>query len=41
MKSQDTSELFFENVRVGTEYLLGEVEGQGFISSCNPCHRNA
>lgn len=31
MKGQDTSELFFENVRVGPENLLGGVEGQGFI----------
>jgi alkylation response protein AidB-like acyl-CoA dehydrogenase len=30
MKSQDTSELFFDNVRVPPENLLGGVEGQGF-----------
>lgn len=30
MKSQDTSELFFDNVRVGGESLLGGEEGQGF-----------
>lgn len=30
LKSQDTSELFFDNVRVGPENLLGGVEGQGF-----------
>jgi acyl-CoA dehydrogenase len=30
MKSQDTSELFFENVRVPVANLLGGVEGQGF-----------
>ena len=30
MKSQDTAELFFENVRVPTANLLGSVEGQGF-----------
>ena len=28
---QDTAELFFDNVRVPTANLLGEVEGQGFI----------
>jgi long-chain-acyl-CoA dehydrogenase len=30
LKAQDTSELFFENVRVPVENLLGGVEGQGF-----------
>ncbi|CUH87698.1 Acyl-CoA dehydrogenase [Phaeobacter sp. CECT 5382] len=30
LKSQDTSELFFDNVRVPPENLLGGVEGQGF-----------
>jgi len=30
LKSQDTSELFFDNVRVGPENLLGGEEGQGF-----------
>jgi acyl-CoA dehydrogenase len=30
MKSQDTAELFFEDVRVPAENLLGGVEGQGF-----------
>ncbi len=30
MKSQDTSELFFEDVRVPAANLLGVVEGQGF-----------
>src|SRR5579862_1324995 len=30
MKSQDTAELFFENVRVPAANLLGSVEGQGF-----------
>jgi alkylation response protein AidB-like acyl-CoA dehydrogenase len=30
LKSQDTSELFFDNVRVGPENLLGGAEGQGF-----------
>ena len=33
MKGQDTSELFFENVRVPQANLLGEQEGQGFILS--------
>ena len=31
MKGQDTSELFFENVRVPRANLLGEQEGQGFF----------
>jgi long-chain-acyl-CoA dehydrogenase len=31
MKAQDTSELFFDNVRVPVGNLLGEVEGQGFV----------
>ncbi len=30
-KAQDTSELFFDDVKVPTENLLGPVEGQGFI----------
>ncbi len=30
LKSQDTSELFFDNVRLPPENLLGGVEGQGF-----------
>ena len=30
-KSQDTSELFFDNVRVPTSNVLGHEEGQGFI----------
>lgn len=30
LKSQDTSELFFDNVRIGPENLLGGEEGQGF-----------
>jgi acyl-CoA dehydrogenase len=29
-EAQDTSELFFEGVRVPANHLLGEVEGQGF-----------
>ena len=31
MKAQDTSELFFDDVRVPVDNLLGEVEGQGFV----------
>lgn len=31
MDGQDTSELFFEDVRVPTSNLLGPMEGQGFI----------
>ena len=31
MKAQDTSELFFDDVRVGSDALLGGVEGQGFF----------
>lgn len=31
MKAQDTAELFFDNVRVPCEHLLGGVEGQGFV----------
>src|SRR4029453_12109608 len=30
MKGQDTVELFYEDVRVGAENLIGEAEGQGF-----------
>ena len=31
MKSQDTAELFFEDMKVPAEALLGEEEGQGFF----------
>jgi acyl-CoA dehydrogenase len=31
LKSNDTSELFFNDVRVPTSNLLGEAEGQGFV----------
>jgi acyl-CoA dehydrogenase len=31
MKAQDTSELFFDDVRVPVAHLLGEQEGQGFF----------
>jgi acyl-CoA dehydrogenase len=31
MKAQDTSELFFDDVRVGEDALLGGIEGQGFF----------
>jgi long-chain-acyl-CoA dehydrogenase len=30
MKAQDTSELFFDDVRVPCSHLIGEVEGRGF-----------
>ncbi|MDX1587948.1 MAG: acyl-CoA dehydrogenase family protein [Oleiphilaceae bacterium] len=31
MKAQDTSELFFQDVKVPAENLLGSAEGQGFV----------
>ena len=31
LKGQDTSELFFDNVQVAPENLLGKEEGQGFV----------
>ncbi|MFM1895919.1 MAG: hypothetical protein RLZZ385_993 [Pseudomonadota bacterium] len=31
MKAQDTSEIFFQDVRVPTENLLGSEEGRGFV----------
>jgi alkylation response protein AidB-like acyl-CoA dehydrogenase len=31
MKGQDTSELFFENVQISADDLLGDEEGQGFF----------
>ena len=31
MKAQDTSELFFDNVRVPADHLLGDGTGMGFI----------
>jgi acyl-CoA dehydrogenase len=31
LKGQDTAELFFDDVRVPAENLLGEAEGQGFV----------
>jgi len=31
MKAQDTAELFFDNVRIPSENLLGTAEGKGFI----------
>lgn len=33
MKAQDTSELFFQDVKVPVANLLGSMEGQGFFSS--------
>lgn len=35
MKSQDTSELFFDDVRLDADCLLGGVEGQGFSQLMN------
>lgn len=35
LKSQDTSELFFDNVRLPPENLLGGTEGQGFYQLMN------
>ena len=35
MKAQDTSELFFEDVRVSADQLLGGVEGRGFAQLMN------
>jgi len=35
MKAQDTSELFFEDMRVPAENLLGDGEGQGFAQLMN------
>lgn len=35
MKSQDTTELFFDGARVPVENLLGEAEGQGFFQLMN------
>jgi alkylation response protein AidB-like acyl-CoA dehydrogenase len=35
MKGNDTSELFFEDVRVPVENLLGGIEGQGFYQLMN------
>ncbi|HAC28624.1 MAG TPA: acyl-CoA dehydrogenase, partial [Marinobacter hydrocarbonoclasticus] len=31
MKAQDTSELFFQDVKVPADNLLGSMEGQGFF----------
>ena len=31
LKAQDTSELFFDGVRVPADHLIGEVPGQGFV----------
>jgi len=38
-KGQDTAELFFENLRIPTENLLGEREGQGFYQLMNQLPR--
>ncbi len=38
-KGQDTAELFFENLRVPAENLLGEREGQGFYQLMNQLPR--
>lgn len=35
MKAQDTSELFFDDMRVGADDLIGNVEGQGFSQLMN------
>ena len=39
MKGQDTSELFFENVHIPKEFLLGGEEGQGFKQLMNQLPR--
>ncbi|MBI4693038.1 MAG: acyl-CoA dehydrogenase family protein [Gammaproteobacteria bacterium] len=39
MKGQDTCELFFDNVRVPVENVLGGVEGQGFYQLMNQLPR--
>ena len=37
LHGQDTRELFFEDMRVPAENVLGGTEGRGFLDSCSSC----